>query len=124
VTFQWREEQFEFHCYSASIETVPCEDTGETIDWLYCKGVQAFNGVVHPTAKPMTLLIPVRLITSVTPGSPFRLSKRRRTIDRGIFPPNVPIPENAMTRQDVLAAITELYVPRVETIVRLCRQKV
>ena len=67
------------------------------------------------------LLVPVKYITCIQPGPHFQRVKRRTSADVGIFPPDKPVPENAMTSTDVRKAIAELQISLVRTTVTVYR---
>ncbi len=88
--------------------------------WLHLKGKQAFNGEIQD--KPgVTLLVPVKYVTSIVPGPVFRRPRNRTGINVGVFPPTHPAPNIAMPLSCIEAAIADLRIPIVETTITVQR---
>jgi hypothetical protein len=120
VKYRYGDQDFEVFCWACSVRREAWEDTGEETTWLHLKGRQAFRGQMAD--KPgVTLLVPTKYVTSIEAGPSFKQTRKRTSADVGVFPPDRPSPDGAMSHSDIERAIAELQIPLVETTITVQR---
>jgi hypothetical protein len=109
IEYQWGEAKFQIVATACSLRTSTWGD--EQVTWLHCRAMQ--TSAINPDGPTslMNILIPVRYITRLGPGSKFRLLRSREPDDIGVFPPNQPTPANALALEQIERGIAELMIP-------------
>ena len=79
--------------------------------WLHCTAMRTAEIKPDEPTNLMSVLIPAHYVTGVKPGTTFRLSRSRRPDEIGVFPPNQPTPDDALSLPDLERALTELLTP-------------
>lgn len=121
VKYQYGDEAFEVFCSACSVRTELWEETGEMETWLHLKGRQAFREQVVSGTGTIALLVPTKYITSIESGPEFQRSKKRTSIDIGLFVPDKQAAKNTMGLLAIKQAVAVRQIPVVETVTRSYR---
>jgi hypothetical protein len=122
VKYRRGDQNFEVFCWACSVRKEVWEDTGEETTWLHLKGCQAFTGQIVDKSG-VTLLVPTKYVTAIEPGPAFQQTRKRTSADVGVFPPDSPAPDGAMSLSEIRRVIADLQIPLVETTITVRRKE-
>lgn len=108
VDYQWGEQHFEIVATAASIRVAFWEDAGRDVTWLHCKTIHTMAIRPDSNCELMNVLIPAAYITLAVTGPSFRLIRSKPGGDLGVFPPNQPLPANAVPLAELERILTVL----------------
>jgi hypothetical protein len=106
IEYYWGETRFEIVAAACSVRTTPWQRGQMT--WLHCKAMQTSAVKPDEPTGMMMVLIPAHYVTAIGPGPTFRIARRRRSDDVGVFPPTQPPPLNALPLPEVERVLAEL----------------
>jgi hypothetical protein len=106
IEYRWAATQFAIWATACTVRTTAWGS--EQMTWLHCKAMNVAEITPDEPTNLKAVLIPARYVTSIRPGPTFQLSRRQRSGDLGVFPPNQPAPAGSVPLAEIKALLAWL----------------